>query len=110
MPRLVHSPPKYRKHKASGQAVVTINGRDHYLGLYRSKASRREYDRLVGEWLARDRQPLVGDADGLTVSELAARYWSYATRKYVRYGQPTAEQHHLKTAAKHLLRLYENHF
>ncbi len=109
MPRLIHAPPKYRKHKASGQAVVTINGRDHYLGLYRSKASRREYDRLVGEWLARDRQPLVDAADGLLVSELAARYWSYATQKYVRHGQPTAEQHHVKTALKHLLRLYENH-
>jgi hypothetical protein len=24
--------PKYRKHKASGQAVVTLAGRDHYLG------------------------------------------------------------------------------
>ena len=32
MPRLVRTLPKYRKHKASGQAVVTLNGRDHYLG------------------------------------------------------------------------------
>jgi integrase len=109
MPRLVHAPPKYRKHKAGGQAVVTINGRDHYLGPYRSRASRREYDRLVGEWLARDRQPLVNDADGLLISELAARYWTYATKKYVRHGRATAEQHHIKTAVKHLLRLYENH-
>ncbi|WP_417847301.1 hypothetical protein [Thalassoglobus sp.] len=26
--------PSYCLHKASGQAVVRINGRDHYLGLY----------------------------------------------------------------------------
>jgi integrase len=109
MPRLVHSSPKYRKHKASGQAVVTISGRDHYLGLYRSKASRREYDRLVGEWLARDRQPLLRDADGLTVAELAARYLAFASKKYVRQGQPTAEQHHIRTALRHLLRPYDNH-
>jgi len=38
MPRLVHSTPKYRKHRASGQAVGTISGRDHYLGPYRAKA------------------------------------------------------------------------
>ena len=25
--------PSYRLHKPSGQAVVTLNGRDHYLGL-----------------------------------------------------------------------------
>ena len=28
MPRLVQSVPKYQKHRASGQAVVSINGRD----------------------------------------------------------------------------------
>ena len=27
MPRLVHRNPKYSKHRASGQAVVTIDGR-----------------------------------------------------------------------------------
>jgi hypothetical protein len=32
MPRLNRSLPTYRKHKASGQAVVTINRRDYYLG------------------------------------------------------------------------------
>lgn len=32
MPRLTQAVPKYRKHKASGQAFVGINGRRHYLG------------------------------------------------------------------------------
>jgi len=32
MPRLSHRLPKYRKHRASGQAIVTLNGRDYYLG------------------------------------------------------------------------------
>jgi hypothetical protein len=26
--------PTYRKHKRSGQAVVTLSGKDHYLGPY----------------------------------------------------------------------------
>ena len=50
MPRLIHSVPRYRLHRASGQAVVTIDGRDHYLGVWKSTASKIEYDRLVGEW------------------------------------------------------------
>jgi hypothetical protein len=44
--------PKYRKHRASGQALVTINGRGLYLGPHGTKASKVEYDRLVCEWLA----------------------------------------------------------
>ena len=39
MPRLTKSLPKYRKHRASGQAVVTLDGKDHYLGPVRSKNS-----------------------------------------------------------------------
>ena len=33
MPRLIHKVPRYAKHRASGQAVVTLNGKDRYLGL-----------------------------------------------------------------------------
>jgi len=39
MPRLVEATPKYRRHKASGQAVVSIQGHDFYLGPWNSKAS-----------------------------------------------------------------------
>ena len=52
MPRLTRSVPKYQRHKASGQAVVTIEGRDHYLGPW---PSMLEYDRLIGQWLAREK-------------------------------------------------------
>jgi hypothetical protein len=44
--------PKYRKHRASGQAVVMLNGRDFYLGPHVTKASKLECDRLMDEWLA----------------------------------------------------------
>jgi hypothetical protein len=81
--------PKYRKHKASGQAVVTIAGRDHYLGPWRSKASKVEYDRLIGEWLAAGR-PASGlsAADDLTVTELLARYWRFAQQHCRKDGEP----------------------
>jgi hypothetical protein len=47
MPRLTHSVPKYRRHRASGQAVVTLADKDHYLGPHGTKASRLEYDRVT---------------------------------------------------------------
>ena len=43
--------PNYRRHKPTGQAVVTLNGKDHYLGRWNTAASRYEYQRLLGEWL-----------------------------------------------------------
>jgi hypothetical protein len=48
-------PPKYRHHKASGQAIVHLNGKDIYLGPYNSPASHTLYDRLVAEWLVEGR-------------------------------------------------------
>ena len=39
--------PSYRHHKPSGQAVVTLDGRDIYLGRYGTPQSRAELDRLL---------------------------------------------------------------
>jgi hypothetical protein len=62
MPRLKpNALPAYRHHKPTGQAVVRFNGRDFYLGRFKTKASLAEYDRLTGEWKANGRQlPDVG--------------------------------------------------
>ena len=77
MPRLTNSVPKYRKHRPSGQAVVTIAGHVHYLGPHGTKASRLEYDRLISEWLAAGRSPSFGaTSQELTVSELLVAVWS----------------------------------
>lgn len=72
--------PKYRLHKGSGQAVVTLSGRDFYLGPYHSSTSRTEYDRLTAEWLAHGRRTPGhrGYAGDLSVNELLAAYWQYA--------------------------------
>ena len=51
MPKLTAAVPKYRKHKATGQAVVTLNGHDFYLGPHNTAASRLEYDQQIAEWL-----------------------------------------------------------
>ena len=52
MPKLCNSAPKFRLHRASGRAVVTLDGKVIYMGKWQSKSSHREYDRVVGEWLA----------------------------------------------------------
>ena len=47
--------PSYRHHEARGLAVVTLDGRDIYLGPYGSAESKAAYDRTIAEWLANGR-------------------------------------------------------
>jgi hypothetical protein len=81
--------PKYRQHKASGQAIVTIAGHDHYLGPWRTNASKVEYDRLIGEWLAAGRPTTQPAQNDLAVVELIVLYLKCARSYYVKDGQPT---------------------
>ena len=63
--------PTYRHHKPSGQAVVTLSGRDVYLGPHGTRLSRDNYDRVVSEWLAAGRVlPGSDAAAALSVAEL----------------------------------------
>lgn len=98
--------PKYRKHRASGQAIVTLNGRDFYLGPHNTKASKIAYDRLIGEWLQNSRNPLVGSEDGITVVEICARYWKFAEGYYQRNGQCTKETPNIRLALRFLREWY----
>ncbi len=59
MPRLSRTVPRYRKHRASGQALVVLSGQCFYLGPYGTKASKIEYDRLVAV-MARARPSSAG--------------------------------------------------
>src|SRR5450631_2849339 len=102
MPRLLHTLPKYRKHRASGQAVVTLNGRDHYLGPHRSALSHREYDRLTGEWMQNDRQPVVAQASDLSVNGLCCRYLRFAKEYYRADGDKNQQLLSIKRAIKDL--------
>ncbi|GMV97283.1 MAG: hypothetical protein AMXMBFR83_16410 [Phycisphaerae bacterium] len=100
--------PTYRRHKPTGQAVVTLNGHDVYLGKWRSAASRREYDRVLAEWLANGRWlDRPDDNEALTVAMLIERYWrEHVTGWYVKAGRPTSEQDAVKSALRPLRRLY----
>ncbi|MEM7475152.1 MAG: hypothetical protein AAF483_09190 [Planctomycetota bacterium] len=52
MPRISKSVPKYRFHKASKQAVVTISGCEIYLGPWQSKPSLIVMTVWLEKWLA----------------------------------------------------------
>ncbi len=68
--------PSYRLHSPTGQAVVTLNGKDHYLGKWNTKPGKAEYNRLIGEWLAGDTD--LPSGNDLTVAEVCTAYWRYA--------------------------------
>ena len=107
MPRLSKSLPKYRKHKASGQAVVNLSGKDHYLGPHGNKASKLEYDRLIGEWLANGRSlPSTAAELATTINQLCAAYWKFCKKYYVKNGKPTDEQAGVRASIRHLRKKY----
>jgi hypothetical protein len=106
MPRLVKSIPKYRKHRGSGQAVVTLDGRDHYLGPWKTKASLAEYDRLIGEWIQGGRTLRQSGASDLTIAELVNAYRKYADSYYVKDGIQTSEATCFREAARFVLHPY----
>ncbi len=97
--------PSYRHHKPSGQAVVTIGGRDIYLGKRGTKVSREQYDTVIAEWLARGRR-LPAELSDATVSELIAAYWRFAQAYYRKDDRPTVEVAKIKAAMRPLKRLY----
>ena len=115
MPRLKHKVPSYCHHKASGQAVVTLNGKDHYLGSYGSPESRAMYQRLLAEWLGNQQtirskssvydHEVVAKED-LQINELLVAYFRHAKTYYVKNGKPTRELSNLKQAARFLVELY----
>lgn len=99
--------PKYRKH-SSGNARVTINGRDYLLGPWNSKTSIREYDRIIAEFLASGRSPSFGiEREAYTVAMLVRDYLRHC-RSY--YGTKTGSEFvSIKTAIKPLRDLYADH-
>ena len=105
MPRTAGtSVPKYSKHKASGQAVVTIGGTDHYLGPHGTKASLIEYDRLIGEWISAGRPSSVATASDITIAELCRRYKVFIEHYYVSGGSVA----NIKAAIRTLREIYGN--
>jgi integrase len=91
--------PSYRLHKPSGQAVVTLSGKDVYLGLHGTQASRDAYDRANAEWLQNGRRHEA--RTDLVISELIPRYLEHVDG-YYRSNEPRS----IRLALQPLQRLY----
>src|SRR5262245_26078954 len=78
--------PQYRRHKAHGLAVVTITGRDIYLGKYGSAASKEVYRRLVAEYLLSGHVNEVATPAPITAVEVLAAYLRHAKQYYRKNG------------------------
>jgi integrase len=106
--------PSYRRHKQSGQAIVTLTDglggrRDILLGKHGTSASRKEYVRIIEEWETNGRQVprSLAESPDLTVSELILGYWRHAKRHYRHAdGTPTSEINCLRAAMRPLKALY----
>jgi hypothetical protein len=103
--------PKYRLHKASGRAVVTLpnpgalRGRDVFLGRYGTPESQQRYARVIAEWSATGAVRPAPTTD-ITIVELVDRYWAHVRSYYVKDGKPSSEQGIIKQALAPLLKLY----
>ncbi len=109
MPRLTHKVPSYRLHRATGRAVVTLNGHDHYLGTHGSPESHEAYRRVLQEWLANNRQHSTtseADTSRSTINDLVVAFWHHAESYYVKGGQPTRELQALRYSFRPLVDLY----
>lgn len=107
MPRPRKSIPSYRLHKASGQAVVTLDGHDVYLGRHDTKASRDAYERAVITWKAHGWRPREQRL-ALSVSAMIAEFWLHVEREglYAKNGKPTSERFVIRQALRPLMSLY----
>ena len=83
--------PKLSQH-ATGQAVVRLCGKDHYVGPFGSAEAQARYDALIAEWLSRGRVLAPADAGELSVNELVLAYWrQHVGPHYRKNGKPTSE-------------------
>lgn len=85
MSAALRKPPSYRHHKATGRGVVTLSGKDFYLGKYGAPDSRQAYDRTIAEWLANGRHmtPKAGERS-VYVTEVLAGFLQHAERQYLK--------------------------
>jgi integrase len=74
--------PRYRRH-SSGQARVTLDGKDYLLGTFGSAESHEAYRRIVAEWLETRGNPPAGPSPApIGVSELILQYYKHAQSYY----------------------------
>jgi integrase len=96
--------PSYRKH-SSGQARVTLNGKDKLLGPYGSPESKQEYKKVVAEWLASGKSSSFDvPAKQLLICEMLVQYVKHCKTYYGAHRG--SEYYSIKPAIIALKKLY----
>src|SRR4051812_9331005 len=73
--------PSYCHDRTTDRAYVVIDTHKRYLGRHGSQESRDLYDRLIGEWIARERRSAVTvalPASATRVTDVVAAFWTQA--------------------------------
>jgi integrase len=119
--RKPYNTPSLSHHKASGQGVVRLNGRDVYCGQFGSDECRSKYHCVIAEWEQNGRRPpdrfpdrspdqtpenTSAEPEDLTINEMLLAYLTHADSYYVKNGKPTTEPVNIRLALRPLRRLY----
>jgi hypothetical protein len=94
-----NKPPKYCKN--GKYAVVYVNGKKHYLGLYGSPESRQEYARLIAEWDTKPIPHQTKSESDVSINELAAAFLDHFESR-----QDKTEFTHNKSAIGYAVNIY----
>ena len=97
--------PNYCRHKSTNRAFVRIDGATFYLGRYGSQASRLEYDRIIGEWIANGRR-LLQEPTEITIDDLIVRFLDHAEQHYRKNGRSTGSKERFVIVLRPLHQLY----
>jgi integrase len=115
MPAKARKIPSYRLHKPTGQAVVRLDGRDHYLGKHGSDESHEKYRRIIAEWLTAGRAKSPAPADSTvpaagttTVNDVILAFLTRHAEAHYRRpdGTPTGELGNYRHSLRPLRQLY----
>ncbi|BBO33790.1 tyrosine-type recombinase/integrase [Lacipirellula parvula] len=101
--------PKYRLHKATGQALVEIRGRRTYLGKYDSPSSHERYRQIIAEFMSATLASAPTPQKSvkpLQVDELILLYFQFAKSYYVKDDEPTNEIVAIRAALRRLRAMY----
>jgi hypothetical protein len=86
--------PKLTRHKASGQGVVRLDGKDVDCGPFGTAECQTRYLRAVTAWSERgrlDATTAIERAGDITLNELLLGFLTHAVTHYVKGGRPTGE-------------------
>ena len=96
--------PKLRLHKPSGRAVVTLSGKDVYLGKHGTEEAEANYRVKIAEW--RNNHGVLPNTVDLTINEILNGYLKYAEDYYVKNDKPTTQYGIIVQAIKPLAEMY----